>query len=136
MANSSPLVPTRCCFTSICDPGSLLHILIKNRFSSRTARSRTPPFPLGDYRCVLVNCGFATVLATSKLAGLQHLGILWVKGNTTAHPKVSSLKQTIWQLCSVKVGGRCKETAAHAGHGWRRLAPLAAGIAFFSSYFS
>jgi hypothetical protein len=29
----------------ICGPGSLLHILIKTRLCSRTARSCTPPFP-------------------------------------------------------------------------------------------
>jgi hypothetical protein len=41
---------TRCCFARICGPGSLsiylsLSILIKNRLSSRMARSCTPPFP-------------------------------------------------------------------------------------------
>jgi hypothetical protein len=31
-------------------------------------------------------------------------GVLQVKGNTAAHPKLGTLKQTIWQLQSAKVG--------------------------------
>jgi hypothetical protein len=46
----------RHCFTSLCCTGSLLHILIKIRGSSRTGRSRTSPFSLRENRCTLSYC--------------------------------------------------------------------------------
>jgi hypothetical protein len=43
---SPPPASTRCCFVRKCCPGSLLYILIKIRFFSRTVHSHRPHFPL------------------------------------------------------------------------------------------
>ncbi len=99
-ANGSPPAPTRHCFARICGPGSLLPILIKNRFSSRKVRSRTLPFPLRKYCCELANCGFAAIFAAPKHTGLQYLGRI---AATMAHPKMGALKRTVRQLWAAKV---------------------------------
>ncbi len=96
-----PLLLGRCCvdhcFTRICCPGSMLHILIEITISSRMAHSRMPPFPLGK------NCSFAVIFAVFKVSVLCYLGVLKLKGHATAHQKMGSLKQTIWQLQAAKV---------------------------------
>jgi hypothetical protein len=43
-------------------------------------------------------------------------GVLKLKGNAMAHPKMSTLKQTVWQLRAAKVGRFCGEIAARSGH--------------------
>jgi hypothetical protein len=88
------------------------------------ARSRTPPIPLGEYRCVLVNCGFATVLATSKLAGLQHLGHIMGEGQYYGSPKsqLSEANYLAVVLCQSWAMLRRKllHTLATVGEGWHR----------------
>jgi hypothetical protein len=57
----------------------------------------------------LANYGFAT------LNSLDYgtWGILKLKGNATAHPKMGTLKQTVWQWQAAKVGRCCAKIAAH-----------------------
>jgi hypothetical protein len=45
------------------------------------------PFPLQKHCRVLANCGFASVFATPKLAGLQHLGRIAAKRQRYGSPK-------------------------------------------------
>ncbi len=47
---------------------------LKLGFPSRTVRLHTPPLPVRKHQCALANCGFATIIVTSKLAGLQKQG--------------------------------------------------------------
>jgi hypothetical protein len=58
-------------------------------------------------------------------------GVLQAQGNATAYPKISSLKQTIWQVQSSKVGQYCSETAMHRLC-LKEALPLAAAIAIGS----
>jgi hypothetical protein len=85
--NGSAPAPTRHFFARICGPGSLLPILKINRFFSRTARSRTPPFPLRKHHCALANCSFASLFAAPKLAGFRHLGCIAAQGQRYCSPK-------------------------------------------------
>jgi hypothetical protein len=58
-------------------------------------------------------------------------GVLQAKGNATAYPKISSLKQIIWQVQSSKVGQYCSETAMR-GLCLKEALLLAAAIAIGS----
>jgi hypothetical protein len=91
-ANGSLPVPTRRCYARKCCPGSLLHILIKNRLYSSTAHSRTPPFPWRKNRCALATCGFAAVFTALNPLDYGIWGIVQPKGKATAHPKMGALK--------------------------------------------
>jgi hypothetical protein len=102
-ANGSTPVPTRCCFTRICGPGSLLPILIKNGFSSRTAYSRTPPFPLRKHYCTLADCGFAAAFAAPKFAGLRYPGYFAAEGQCYGSQKYGHSEANCLQLRAAKV---------------------------------
>jgi hypothetical protein len=69
------------------------------------------------------------VYAGPELTGLRHSGILLAKGNTMAHAKTSSLKQTTWQLWPAKVRRWCGENTMRSGSACRRLLPLAVVLA-------
>jgi hypothetical protein len=101
---------TRRCLGSICGPRSLLHILIKNKFSRRTAH---------HFHCGYIAERWQIAVLPPNSPPLNLLdygtcGILQAKGNATAHPKFSFLKQTMYQLWSAKVRRYCGETAAGA----------------------
>jgi hypothetical protein len=61
-ANGSPLTPIRRCFTRLCCPESLLHILIEIRLASQMAGLHLPPIPLGE-----------NVLSAGKLRFCHHI---------------------------------------------------------------
>jgi hypothetical protein len=75
-----------------------LHILIKNKFSSKTAQSRLPPCLLWEHRCTGTSFGFATVFAVPKSLDYGTWDILQTKGKRYGCPKISSRMQTIWQM--------------------------------------
>jgi hypothetical protein len=104
-------MPFRWCFTRICCPRSLLHILIEIRLTSRTACSHLTLFPLQKNRYALANCGL-----------LQYSPPL----------KIGSLKRNVWQFWAAKFGQCCGETTARVGRAWRRPLPMAEAIAIIS----
>ncbi len=94
----SPLMFTRRCFARIYCHGSVLHILIKNGFSSRTAHL----LAWGILLCT-GKLWFANDLLPLNLLDYGTWGILRAKGNAMGHPKLGSLKQTVWQMHAAKV---------------------------------
>jgi hypothetical protein len=95
-ANGSLPMPTRCCLARTCSPGSLLHILIEIRGSSRMACWCTPPFHLWEHRCtVLQIVALASYLPLLNLLDCATRGELQAKGKAIAHPKIGSQKQTL-----------------------------------------
>ncbi len=61
-------------------------------------------------------------------------GLLQAKGNAMAHPKMGSLKHTIWHLWAAKIQPCCGKIAAHAGCSWRVVAVGAGYSDSFSNY--
>jgi hypothetical protein len=87
-ANGSSLIQTWSRFTSICCPGSLLHVLIEIRLSSRTAQPSTLPFHLQKNHRALTNYGLLQ-FSPPSLKSLDYgtWSILQAKGSATVHQK-------------------------------------------------
>jgi hypothetical protein len=83
---------------------------------------------------VRINCSFAAAFAAPVLAELLPgtWGIMQAKINTTAHPNMGLMKQTVQQECDHKVWRYHSKTAACSGCVWRRLSLLAAAIEIIS----
>jgi hypothetical protein len=99
--------PTRRCFARICGPGSLLHILIKDRLSNKTARRHFPS------EIIAARWQITVLLPYSPPLNSLDYGtwLMKQKVSAMAHPKMDTLKQTVWQLRAAKVGQCCSEIA-------------------------
>ncbi len=98
-----PPTPTKCCFTRVYCPGSLLHILIEVRLSAGWHLC-TPPFPLQKHHSTLANCHFATLFTAPKLAGLRLLGRIESEGQRN-----SLLKNGLYEVNCLATGGCQRE---------------------------
>jgi aromatic ring-opening dioxygenase catalytic subunit (LigB family) len=54
------------------------------------------------------------VFATLNSLDYGTWGVLMPKGNATAHPKMGTLKQTVWQWQAAKVGRCCAKIAGRS----------------------
>jgi hypothetical protein len=70
-------------------------------------------FHLREHRCALANFDFAVIFGAPKIVGYGTWGAWQVKGNATAHPKISSLKQTIWQMQPSNIERNCHARRLH-----------------------